>query len=116
LKPLCLLLLTDIAAYFLLVSAGVKKFGLTVTSLTNLELVEEVHRAVDNKFRRLVTQARGQWEQTFAKEDPSDACVSVKIDPAPETPARAPVRGSAFVKSTKKIEQGSKISLPRFAH
>jgi hypothetical protein len=94
----------------------VKKFGLTVTSLTNLELIEGMQRSVDNKFRRLVDQARAQWEQKFSTEDPTGACVSVSIVPVPETPARPPVRGSAFVKSTKKTERESKIGLPNFAH
>jgi hypothetical protein len=94
----------------------VKKFGLTVTSLTNLELIEGVQRAVDNKFRRLVTHARDQWEQRFPGKDPSDACVSVSIAPVPEASARQAARGSAFVKATKKTERRANITLPHFAH
>ena len=94
-----------------------KKFGLTVTSLTDIESTEAVQRALDNKFRRLVTHARTQWEQRFAGKDPSDACVTVRIVAAPaENPARQAVRGSAFVKSSKKTERRSNICLPHFAH
>jgi hypothetical protein len=94
----------------------VKNFGLTVTGLTNLELIEGVQRAVDNKLRRIVSQARLQWEQRFAGPDPTGACVSVTIAAAPESPARLPVRGSAFVKVTKAVERRPNIRLPHFAH
>jgi hypothetical protein len=74
-----------------------------------------LHRAIDNNFKRLVENARVQWERNFAGKDPSDACVTVRVTTS-ETPVeRPPVPGSGFVKSSKKFEQRSNISLPRYA-
>jgi hypothetical protein len=92
----------------------VKISDLTVTHLTELEKTGGLERAVDNNFRRLVEQARRHWEQKFAEKDPSDACVTVHV--ASETVVEhKPVPGSGFVKSSKKFEQRSNISLPRYA-
>lgn len=92
----------------------VTKFGLTVTGLTNLELIEEVQQA-DKNFRDLIAQARGKWEQSFAGKDASDACASVSINPVGDATRRQPVRGSGFVKSTRKTQKRTKIGLPHFA-
>ena len=86
-----------------------------MTDLTVVETTEALPRAVDSNFRRLIEHARSEWEGRFPDKDPSDACVSVRVIPADAAPERKPVRGSGFVKSTKKSEQRSNISLPRYA-
>jgi hypothetical protein len=54
------------------------------------ELIEGLQRAIDNSYRRLREKARHEWESRFAGNDPSDACVSVRIDSiTAETPAKA---------------------------
>ena len=93
-----------------------KQFGLTVTTLTNLESIKGLEHAVDNRFRRLVNQARAEWDRKIREKDPSDASVSVNIAPVPATPARPGVRGSDFVKSSRKTGRPANISLPGFAH
>ena len=86
-----------------------------MADLTVVETAEALPRAVDNNSRRLIEHARSEWERRFLDKDPSDACVSVRIIPAEVAAERKPVRGSGFVKLTKKLEQRSNISLPRYA-
>ncbi len=57
------------------------------------ELVEGLQRAIDYSYRRLFESAKQEWERRFAGKDPSDACVSVRIDSiTAETSAKAPPR------------------------
>jgi hypothetical protein len=37
-------------------------------------------RAVERKQGRLISEARKEWERKFAGNDPSDACVTVRIN------------------------------------
>ncbi len=54
------------------------------------ELIEGLQRAIDNSYWRLRETARHEWESRFASKDPSDACVSIRIDSiTAETPAKA---------------------------
>ena len=54
------------------------------------ELVEGLQCSIDNSYRRLFESAKQEWERRFAGKDPSDACVSVRIDSiTAETPAKA---------------------------
>jgi hypothetical protein len=56
--------------------------------MIKLEAVEGLRHALDKNFRRLLESARKDWERLFAgKEDPSDACVSVRVSKAPEEKA-----------------------------
>jgi hypothetical protein len=94
-----------------------KSRGLTESYLTALEMTSGLERAVDHNFRRLFETAKNEWEQRFAGNDPSDACVSVKITTGEVQTSRAPVRGSGFVKSAKdSLPAKAKLPLPRFAH
>lgn len=86
-----------------------------MTDLTVIETTEALPRAVDNNFSHLIEHARREWERRFSDNDPSDACVSVHVVPADAVAELKPVRGSGFVKLTKKFEQRSNISLPRYA-
>ena len=92
-----------------------KPTELATTNLTDLKATGEVKEVVENNFRRLVEHARQQWEGRFSGKDPSDACVSVRIVAVDTVIERKAVRGSGFVKSTKKFEQRANISLPRYA-
>ena len=44
------------------------------------ELIEGLQRAIDRNYRRLLDAARADWERLFGGKDPSDACVSVRIN------------------------------------
>ena len=87
-----------------------------MTGLTNLESIKGLEHAVESKFRRLVNHARAEWDRRIREKDPSDASVTVNVAPVPATPARQPVRGSDFVKSSRKTGRPANISLPGFAH
>jgi hypothetical protein len=47
--------------------------------IAKIEMIEGLERALDKSWRRLRETARAQWEHQFAGNDPSDACVSVRI-------------------------------------
>jgi hypothetical protein len=49
-----------------------------------IEIAEGLQRALDKNFQRVRENARRQWEGRFAGSDPSDACVSVRINMAPQ--------------------------------
>jgi hypothetical protein len=50
--------------------------------MIKLELTEGLQRAIDNNYRRMREIARREWESRFAGDDPSDACVTVRLSPA----------------------------------
>ena len=50
------------------------------TATLKWETIEGLKWAIDNSYRRLRDAARHEWEQRFAGPDPSDACVSVRIN------------------------------------
>jgi hypothetical protein len=93
----------------------VKEFSLHPVSLTHLALLEEVQHSLDNKYSRLLTHARDEWEHRFAGNDPSDDCVSVYIAPSPEASAPPSVGGSTLVKATQRGERPAAIYLSQFA-
>ena len=47
--------------------------------LLKTEITEGMHRALDKNFERVRENARREWESRFGGNDPSDACVSVRI-------------------------------------
>jgi hypothetical protein len=47
--------------------------------IAKIEMIEGLERALDSSWRRLREKAYTQWESQFAANDPSDACVSVRI-------------------------------------
>jgi hypothetical protein len=81
--------------------SAVKHLGLKVIDLTKLELTGTLKPAIDNNFQRIVKNARNQWQQKFAGNDPADSCVSVKITNPKKSSRSSPVRASDFVKSRK---------------
>ena len=42
-------------------------------------LITGLRHALDVNYARVLDTARGQWERYFEGNDPSDACVSVRI-------------------------------------
>jgi len=42
-------------------------------------LITGLRHALDVNYARVLDTARGQWERCFEGNDPSDACVSVRI-------------------------------------
>jgi hypothetical protein len=44
------------------------------------EMIAGLQRAIDRNYRRIVQAAKSDWERLFAGKDPSDACVSVRIN------------------------------------
>jgi hypothetical protein len=51
--------------------------------MVKIEMIEGLQRALDNNFQRLRETARREWETRFAGNDPSDACVTVRINAMP---------------------------------
>ena len=43
------------------------------------QLTDGLRNALDRGFRRLLTAAQAEWESKYSGNDPSDACVSVRI-------------------------------------
>lgn len=43
-------------------------------------LIEGLRQALDMNYARVLATAQTQWEQNFAGKDPSDACVTVRIN------------------------------------
>jgi hypothetical protein len=51
--------------------------------IVKIEMIEGLERALDNNFQRMRESALREWETRFAGNDPSDACVSVRINAMP---------------------------------
>jgi hypothetical protein len=45
----------------------------------NHRLIDDLRRALDMEYARLLETAKRQWARNFAGKDPSDACVSVRV-------------------------------------
>ena len=43
-------------------------------------VLQAMLQAVERKYGRLISDARKEWERRFAASDPSDACVTVRIN------------------------------------
>jgi hypothetical protein len=50
--------------------------------------IENLRQALDLGYARLRERARNDWERNFVGEDPSDACVSVRVT-AGDSPRRS---------------------------
>jgi hypothetical protein len=44
------------------------------------KLAHVMFSAVERKYGRLICEVRKEWERRFAGSDPSDACVTVRIN------------------------------------
>jgi hypothetical protein len=77
-------------AHLLLAMDTTGRHSAAIEAAMLCETVEGLKRAIDNSSRRLLESARVEWERRFAARDPSDACVSVRINStATEMPASA---------------------------
>ncbi len=67
----------------------------TVTDLgtTDRQLIAELRRTLDANYGRLLENARKEWESRFAGNDPSDACVTVRITSDEVAPRQLPCTG-----------------------
>jgi hypothetical protein len=52
--------------------------------ILKIEIAEGFQHALDNNFRQLRENAQREWEHRFAGNDPSAACVTVRISVAPQ--------------------------------
>ena len=50
---------------------------------SKIDIVAGLERALDRTFDRLRQNARRQWERQFPRGEPSDACVTVRINTPP---------------------------------
>jgi hypothetical protein len=44
------------------------------------EFAQATLLAIQGNYGRLISEARKEWERKFANSDPSDACVTVRIN------------------------------------
>lgn len=77
------------------------------------EFIAAVRYAVDLRYRRLCQAARADWERLIGS-DPSDACVTVRVQTSPQNATR----GSGFLKSRRRPVSKSHANgaMPHFAH
>ena len=95
-------------------SAKQRDFAAIELEATKFEMISGLERALDVNYRRLINAAKSEWEERFAGQDPSDACVGVHIRAAHDQ-ARA-VRGSGFLKAGQPSRSPKRqLSFPRFA-
>ena len=50
------------------------------------QLTKGLRQTLDRNFQRIFEAAKTEWERNYAGNDPSDACVSVRISPMDATP------------------------------
>ncbi len=95
-----------------------KKFGLSESELIKFEIMMTFEHALDNKFSQIIKAACDEWERRFAKRDPSNACVNVRITGVDGPLQAETARGSGFVKGIKhsQLQRKSKLPVRRFAH
>jgi hypothetical protein len=53
---------------------------LTHTVTDTRRLIEGLRQALDMNYARVLATAQTRWEENFAGKDPSDACVTVRIN------------------------------------
>jgi hypothetical protein len=79
------------------------------------EVIAGLERALDRTYRHLLKTAQRRWESTFTGKDPSDACVSVRIEA--NHPQKRCLPGAGFLKAGKvTLRDRAKRALPHFAH
>ena len=68
-------------------------------------LITGLRHALDMNYARVLASARTQWERHFEGNDPSDACVSVRISSGKPTAGILKKPASSF------LHAGARISL-----
>jgi hypothetical protein len=64
-------------------------FSAIEITMLEYETLERLKRAIEISYRRLFESAATEWEQRFAGQDPSDACVRVRISSITTPPGDA---------------------------
>jgi hypothetical protein len=72
----------------------------------NRRLIDALRQALDSNYSRLLETAQQQWERNFAGEDPSDACVSVRVTTGDSHRSSLPCAG-ILRKGRKSILKGN---------
>jgi hypothetical protein len=54
--------------------------SLADTVIDSHRLITGLRHALDVNYARVLATAQAQWDRSFAGNDPSDACVSVRIN------------------------------------
>jgi len=80
--------------------------------LIKLELIEGLQCAIDQNYRRLLESAKAQWERNFAGNDPSDACVRIRVTTIEEAQT---MPGSVTKQAKSSHGATGKFPLPRLA-
>ncbi len=91
-----------------------KNFSSWESELIKLEITAGLESSLDQSFRRVIETARAVWERKFAGQDPSGACVSVRIatNAKPEVQSTA---GNDLVRSSQTLAPKPSLA-PHFAH
>ena len=88
-------------------------FAAVETDIVKHQLTDGLRQTVDRNFLRLIAAAKAEWERNHAVNDPSDACVSVRITEAPTKPAPSKVQCAGVLRKRKAVKNG--IERPRLA-
>ena len=67
------------ARILLLLRAAMNIASKTSALIDSHRLITGLKRALDVNYARVLAAAEARWENSFAGNDPSDACVSVRI-------------------------------------
>ena len=74
--------------------------------MVKIEMIEGLQRALDNNFQRLRENARREWEMRFAGNDPSDACVNVRVSTVPQARLSVLPCAGFLARSVRPLETG----------
>lgn len=56
-----------------------KDYSVTDKAISSQRLLEGLQRSLDASYQELFAAAKSEWERSYTGNDPSDACVSVRI-------------------------------------
>jgi hypothetical protein len=72
------------------------------TDISHCRTVGSLHRALDQTYRRLLAQAKADWNRLFSGPDPSDGSISVNVsrEEVAEELAGMPRAGFAPIRKT----------------
>ena len=73
------------------------------TVIDSRRLVAGLRHALDVNYTRVLETARGQWERYFDGNDPSDACVSVRITSGKPTAGVIRKRATSLLYGTRRL-------------
>jgi len=77
----------------------------------NRRLISALRHALDSNYARLLETAQQQWERNFAGKDPSDACVSVRVNSG-ESPRLSLPTAGILRRGRRSLLKGNPHGLP----